>query len=95
MLRQNAEVSGQLDRALDRITSCHKGSTGPHQRRLKEMLDKMTMTPWYSGHVCQLARREEPRRGAGGKHCRVVGFTPELDAGRCRRLRSFSAANST
>ncbi len=85
-LRQNAEVSCQLDRTiLDRFTTYQKGLAEArfHQRRLKEMLDKMTMTPWYPATFVQVCETPEGPRAVVqvGNTRRVVGFAPGLDRG--------------
>lgn len=86
VLRQNAEVSGQLDRALlERLTNSQRGldEARLHHRRLKEMLDKMTMTPWYPATLVQVCDTVGGPRAVVqlGNTRRVVGFAPGVDAG--------------
>src|SRR6185295_19733103 len=64
-LRQNVEVSCQLDHTLfDRFATYQKGLAEAriHQRRLKEMLDKLTMTPWYPATFVQACDTPEGPR---------------------------------
>src|SRR6185295_6910466 len=83
-LRQNAEVSCQLDRAvLDRVNTLHKGldEARLHQRRLKEMLDKLTTTPWYPATFVQACETPDGPRAIVqlGNTRRVVGFASGVD----------------
>lgn len=83
-LRQNAEVSCQLDRAiLERLNAMHKGldEARLHQRRIKEMLDKLTTTPWYPATFVQACETPDGPRAIVqlGNTRRVVDFASGVD----------------